>query len=345
MLSTKQPDAVHCPVCTLPMKSAKILVPCGHSICEACVGKSLNVTGSTCPTCRQKVTCTVKNIALQQVVSAVEEQTPNPCSGCGEKFIAKDLKSHEENCPKVIISCDICDKKLPREEMKGHLEHAVVGHCSTLMGKLTDNAKKLAVHHIELADKINALKADLTENTTQNTEKLKGSVAEIDNTVKKIETEQTNLLKRVRGLEDGIRDVKKFKDALGCTKFTWSFSVPPDNSAVYTPPMQCSGIEFCLSAYRNPEHQSSLLVYLEPDLCPATKAVMKWQLAKVGSYALPLEYDHKFVGECGGWGGNFCEIKSSGWSQELQIEAKVWVQSHEVCSTAESWEGDDEPEY
>merc|ERR1740130_2623274 len=68
-------EHVLCPICMLAIYNCVALMPCFHNFCSACYSDWMNCKPD-CPVCRQRVTAVIKNRAMDEVIEALLEASP-----------------------------------------------------------------------------------------------------------------------------------------------------------------------------------------------------------------------------------------------------------------------------
>ncbi|KDR23538.1 E3 ubiquitin-protein ligase sina-like isoform X2 [Zootermopsis nevadensis] len=111
-------NLLECPSCHQTMALPIFLCEAGHNVCYRCRGQRTN-----CPSCYNTITQTRNHLAER-----FAEKLPYSCTnqnlGCEEKFLLRDLPSHEAACPFRLYYCVPCR---PRCRWRGRrfqvLEH------------------------------------------------------------------------------------------------------------------------------------------------------------------------------------------------------------------------------
>merc|ERR1712216_705198 len=68
-------EHVLCPICMLVIYKCVALMPCFHNFCSACYSDWMGCKPD-CPVCRQRVTAVIKNRAMDEVIEALLEASP-----------------------------------------------------------------------------------------------------------------------------------------------------------------------------------------------------------------------------------------------------------------------------
>lgn len=68
-------EHVLCPICMLVIYKCVALMPCFHNFCSACYSDWMKCK-CDCPVCRQRVTTVIKNRAMDEVIDALLEASP-----------------------------------------------------------------------------------------------------------------------------------------------------------------------------------------------------------------------------------------------------------------------------
>merc|ERR1719247_1479768 len=68
-------EHVLCPICMLVIHKTVALMPCFHNFCSACYSDWMRCK-CDCPVCRQRVTTVIKNRAMDEVIEALLEASP-----------------------------------------------------------------------------------------------------------------------------------------------------------------------------------------------------------------------------------------------------------------------------
>merc|ERR1712224_79904 len=69
-------EHVLCPICMLVIYKCVALMPCFHNFCSACYSDWMGCK-SDCPVCRQGVRAVIKNRAMDEVIEALLEASPD----------------------------------------------------------------------------------------------------------------------------------------------------------------------------------------------------------------------------------------------------------------------------
>merc|ERR1712167_439100 len=106
---------VECPVCYGLLSQARILTPCGHSVCQTCVGLL-----DKCPLCRKRKEGDSLNIFMTRVVETLTCVCENsfPSAQRAENMICKAVvplvkrEEHAKVCGFEMVRCKICQAPL-----------------------------------------------------------------------------------------------------------------------------------------------------------------------------------------------------------------------------------------
>ena len=110
--------AYECPVCLDILKDPKILVNCGHSICEQC-SKAISGFGSiTCPQCRTASSYTKTNFAVKSALEFLE-RGDRLLKG-SEEIIGKQCKHSDFEDEEKMELCDHCNSHFCSNCLLGH---------------------------------------------------------------------------------------------------------------------------------------------------------------------------------------------------------------------------------
>ena len=154
----KPPKAVQCecPVCLLVLREPYQATCCGNSFCKGCI-EQLKIRSSPCPTCKTKNFFCYPNKGLQQSLYDFEVYCSQKGKGCEWRGELRELEKHlnsepvaEESlvgCPITVIKCPLshtgCEVKLPRKDMKQHINNGFLGHWLKLVQNVTQHSEYL----------------------------------------------------------------------------------------------------------------------------------------------------------------------------------------------------------
>ena len=130
-----------CPICLLVLREPYQATCCGKSFCRECIERVKDKV-SSCPACKVENFNLYHNKGLQQSLYDFQVYCSSRDEGCewrGElRELDKHLNSEQaadkslEGCPFTVISCPLgycgCLVKLPRKDMKDHLQKEGVQH-------------------------------------------------------------------------------------------------------------------------------------------------------------------------------------------------------------------------
>ena len=130
-----------CPVCLLVLREPYQATCCGKSFCKECI-EEVNVRSGKCPTCKTENFFSYPNKGLQQSLYDFEVCCSHKSKGCEWRGELRELEKHLnsepptdkslEGCPFTIIKCPLnhtgCEVKLPRKDIKVHLNDNLLDH-------------------------------------------------------------------------------------------------------------------------------------------------------------------------------------------------------------------------
>ena len=165
----KPPQAVQsvCPICLLVLREPYQATCCGKSFCKVCI-EPVKTANQACPTCKDGNFNVFHNKGLQQSLYDFQVYCPHKSKGCEWTGELKELDNHLnsdppadkslEGCPFAEISCPLdCEVKLPRNEMKSHINGDILGHFLKQASQVT-----------ALKTQLNSCKQDLVQVTRDN---------------------------------------------------------------------------------------------------------------------------------------------------------------------------------
>ena len=110
-------DIYKCPICQNILINPTDCEECGHSFCNDCIMKN------ECPfKCKKKI-LKQSSMAIKNMLNKLIFKCEN--KGCNEKISYLNVRSHDENCPFLIITCpnENCGKKLPKKDLEKHIKN------------------------------------------------------------------------------------------------------------------------------------------------------------------------------------------------------------------------------
>ena len=130
-----------CPICLLVLREPYQATCCGKSFCKEC-SQQVKAKSSSCPACNTEALKLFHNLGLQQSLNDFEVYCSHKSKGCEWRGELRELDKHLnsdppadkslEGCPFTVINCPLshtgCEVKLPRREMKAHLETENIPH-------------------------------------------------------------------------------------------------------------------------------------------------------------------------------------------------------------------------
>ena len=130
-----------CPICLLVLREPYQATCCGKSFCKECI-ESVKVRNNSCPTCKAEDFFSYPNLGLQQSLYDFRVYCTHKSKGCEWIGELRELNNHLnsdppadkslEGCPFTLINCPLssagCEEKLPRDDMKSHVNNDVFDH-------------------------------------------------------------------------------------------------------------------------------------------------------------------------------------------------------------------------
>ena len=101
-LSKEVLEQLECPVCMQYMLPPITLCGNGHNICSSCKQKI-----QKCPTCREPLSDTLRNRALEKLAVRVEFPCPNELYGCTLTFYIALIRAREDVCQFGPFDCPL----------------------------------------------------------------------------------------------------------------------------------------------------------------------------------------------------------------------------------------------
>ena len=172
-----------CPVCLLILREPNQATCCGNSFCKECIDR-VKTNNQPCPTCREGDFNLFHNKGLQQSLYDFEVYCSHKSKGCEWRGELRELEKHLnsepptdkslEGCPFTVIKCPLnhtgCEVKLPRKEMKEHVNNDLLRYVlkltkdneslSTRLQTVEEEKQQLKQSMIELQGKLEKLKGD-----------------------------------------------------------------------------------------------------------------------------------------------------------------------------------------
>jgi hypothetical protein len=141
IFTTPPPDGCICAICRDVLKDPTSFKEyCGHAYCDECAKPCLR--SKACPICRNRVTDTVPNINMRDMIGVMEVKCPTQLEdnesnkrakgndgevvptldGCGWVGKIESLHDHEKVCQFKLVTCDIegCGHQCRRKDMTTH---------------------------------------------------------------------------------------------------------------------------------------------------------------------------------------------------------------------------------
>ena len=110
-------DIYKCPICQKILVNPTDCEECGHSFCNDCIMKN------ECPfKCKKKI-LKQSSMAIKNMLNKLIFKCEN--KGCNEQISYLNVRSHDESCPFLIITCpnENCGKKLPKKDLEKHIKN------------------------------------------------------------------------------------------------------------------------------------------------------------------------------------------------------------------------------
>ena len=139
----KPPKVVQfkCPICLLVLRDPYQATCCGKSFCKECIHR-IKFANQVCPTCNDKDFNLFHNKGLQQSLYDFRVYCTHKSKSCEWTGELRDLDNHLNSDPsadkalqgclytsiKCPLSCIGCEVKLPRNDMKIHMNNNVLDH-------------------------------------------------------------------------------------------------------------------------------------------------------------------------------------------------------------------------
>ena len=148
----KPPKAVQCecPICLLILRQPYQATCCGKSFCKKCIER-VKVGSSRCPVCKTENFFSYPNKGLEQPLYDFEVYCSHKSKGCEWRGELRELDKHLnseppadkslEGCSFTVIRCPFshsgCDVKLPRKDIKIHVDNDLLSHLMKQVGLVT----------------------------------------------------------------------------------------------------------------------------------------------------------------------------------------------------------------
>ena len=145
-----------CPICLLVLREPNQATCCGKSFCKECI-EQVKANNQDCPTCNDKNFNLFHNKGLQQSLNDFEVYCSHKSKGCEWRGELRELDKHLnsdppadkslEGCPFTVISCPLshtgCEVKLPRRDVKVHVNDDLLGHLVKQTALVTELKEKI----------------------------------------------------------------------------------------------------------------------------------------------------------------------------------------------------------
>uniref|UniRef100_A0AAV2MPI4 TNF receptor-associated factor n=1 Tax=Knipowitschia caucasica TaxID=637954 RepID=A0AAV2MPI4_KNICA len=162
-----------------------------------------------CPSCKELMRA---NEQERHNERECPERTLN-CKYCKEPFLLKNIKAHDEICPKYPMICEGCaKKKIPREKYVDHIKfcnkfkapcrfHVVGCNTSVEMEKVHDHERQCSYEHLNLLlHFIMGIKVSLESLQPQTLEVAGHKLQELHQSLQELETKMSQLGQPVQGV-------------------------------------------------------------------------------------------------------------------------------------------------
>ena len=169
-----------CPACLLVLREPYQATCCGKSFCKECIVR-FKTNNRPCPACRERDFNLFHNKGLQQSLYDFKVYCSHKSKGCEWRGELRELDKHLnsepptdkslEGCPFTVIKCPLnhtgCEVKLPRKEMKEHVNNDLLRYVlkltkdnesfSTRLQAVEEEKQQLKQSVIELQGKLEKL--------------------------------------------------------------------------------------------------------------------------------------------------------------------------------------------
>ena len=195
-----------CPICLLVLRQPYRATCCGKSFCKECIER-VKSNNPVCPTCKHRNLSLFPNKELEQSLYDFQVYCSHKSQGCewtGElRELDKHLNSEPpadqclEGCPHTVINCPLsctgCEVRLPRKNVKIHVNDDLIGHLvkqTAMVTTLMQDNKFLKTQLQIVSTQLQNVSTDFQRELQKAQQQFKNRVTELEEKIEKLEEVQ-----------------------------------------------------------------------------------------------------------------------------------------------------------